>query len=87
MKLFYILTFSPNNINVNLNIIKHSKMFSLMHGRPQGGARGSRRSPLENQKKKLFEKKICTNKILTCKRIPSYVMRENFLTKGPHVMR
>ena len=31
-------------------------------------------------------KKKCTNEILTCKRPPSYVMRRNFLTKGPHVM-
>ena len=35
----------------------------VVHGRPQGGARGSGRSPLEKlKKKKKFEKK-CTNKI------------------------
>ena len=38
------------------------------------------------KKKKSFERKKCTNKFLTCKRPPLYVMRRNFLTKGPHVM-
>ena len=38
------------------------------------------------KKKKKFERKKCTNEILTCKRPPSYVMRRNFFTKGPHVM-
>ena len=59
-----------------------------LSGRPQGGARGSGRSPLENNnKKKKFEKKMYKLNFLTCKRPPSYVMRRNFLTNGPHVMR
>ena len=69
--------------------IKHTHIYDdSEHGRPQGGARGSGRSPLENKKKKKkkLEKKMYKQNFLTCKRPPSYVMRRNFLTKGPHVM-
>ena len=38
-------------------------------------------------KKKTGLKKMYKQNFLTCKRPPSYVMRRNFLTKGPHVMR
>ena len=37
-------------------------------------------------KKKVLKKMYKLN-FLTCKRPPSYVMRRNFLTNGPHVMR
>ena len=58
---------------------------------PAGGSKGERSLPpgklkKKKKKKKWFERKKCTNEILTCKRPPSYVMRRNFLTKGPHVM-
>ena len=76
------------------NYCQHSMFFFLVpsftgryrHGRPQGGARGSGRSPWKIKKKKKFEKKMYKQNFLTCKRPPSYVMRRNFLTKGPHVM-
>ena len=41
---------------------------------------------IKKKKKKKDKRKKCTKEILTCKRPPSYVMRQNFLTKGPHVM-
>ena len=46
---------------------------------------GGKSRPLDNPKKKGL--KIIYKKILTCKRLPSYVMQGTFTTKGPHVMR
>ena len=52
------------------------------------GEQGGAVAPPWKIKKKSLKEKKCTNKILTCKRPLSYVMRGNFLTiKGPHVMR
>ena len=52
------------------------------HGRPQGWglekAVAMHPPPLE--------KKICTNKILTCKWPSSYVMRGTFTSKLPYIM-
>ena len=47
---------------------------------PMGALRGEQEgavAPPWKIKKKKFERKKCTNKILTCKRPPSYVMRGN----------
>ena len=68
-----------------------------LHGRLQGGARGSGRSPLENQKKKFERKKmykqnfnlqkapiVCYARKFPHKRLPCYALNTQ---KGPHVMR
>ena len=70
------------------------------HGRPQGGARGSGRSPLENlkKKKKKFEKKNVQTKFFNLQKAPIVCYAKNFphkwppcyvlnTQKGPHVMR
>ena len=63
------------------------QMHELQAWAPAGGSKGERSLPPGKlAQKKKFERKKCTNEILTCKRPPSYVMRRNFLTKGPHVM-
>ena len=54
---------------------------------PAEGSKGKPSLSPGKPPKKNFERKKCTNKILPCKRSPSYVMRGIFLTKGPHVMR
>ena len=65
-----------------------------MHGRPQGGASVGRRPPLENFKKKKkkekkrkikksFERKKCTNKILSCKRPHCVLCKEISSQKAP----
>ena len=76
--------------------------YRLMHGRPQGGARGSGRSPLENskkkKKKKRFEKKNVQTKFFNLQKAPIVCYAKNFphkrppcyalnTQKGPHVMR
>ena len=57
---------------------------------PMGARRGEQGGavapPGKFKKKKKFEKKMYKQNFLTCKRPLSYVMRRNFLTKGPHVM-
>ena len=58
---------------------------TCMGARMGGGASVGRCPPLENQKKKKVEKNV--EKILTCKRPPSYVMQGSFTTKGSYVMR
>ena len=50
------------------------------------GEQGGAVAPPWKIKKKKFEKKMYKQNFLTCKRPPSYVMRRNFLTNGPHVM-
>ena len=64
------------------------EQYTTLAWAPAGGSKGERSLPPEKfkKKKKSLKKKMYKQNFLTCKRPPSYVMRRNFLTKGPHVM-
>ena len=69
----------------NCSLLISFYMVNITH---MGAHRGSKGEPSlppgkKKKKKKKSLKKICTNKILTCNRTPSYVMRENFSQKAP----